>query len=104
MGITRVQLATVLVLVSLALGCGDNDNTPAPRPTFTPATFQCSGPEGPPTSCSAGNKCCGNACISESKPCCEVPAGHPDAGTHFSCRSNQICCETTCAQIGQSCS
>ena len=101
MAISRVQLAVVLVLTSFALGCGDNDNSPRPQPTLTPATFQCTGPEGPPTTCHEGSSCCGNTCVSGSAPCCVIPEGRANAGQHFACRFNQECCVNACAQIGQ---
>ena len=97
--------AILFALALIAVSCGDggNDNRPAPFPTITPATFQCSGPEGSPTTCHEGNICCGNQCISASDVCCEIPAGRPNAGNKFSCRNNQECCVTGCIQKGSPC-
>ena len=97
--------AALATLTLVAINCGDgNDNRPAPVPTFTPARFQCSGPEGPATTCDAPNMCCGNQCISAFGLCCEIPAGRPNAGNKFSCAKNQQCCGTGCVQTGSPCS
>src|SRR5258708_6403706 len=100
----RIALAALLVLTSLTLGCGDNDNQrPDPNPTLTPASFVCSGPEGPPTACTGGSSCCGNQCIGPNQPCCEIPAGRPNAGQTFVCASRQQCCGVGCIQVGSPC-
>src|SRR5690349_10800383 len=88
----------VVALALVSVSCGDNDNHPAPVPTFTPGTFQCTGPEGAPSTCNAGNVCCGNQCMSSSDVCCEIPVGRPNAGNKFACRNNQACCATGCIQ------
>ena len=100
-----IAILAVTIGACIAAGCGDNDNghgTATPTPSFlsTPVASHC-GDGG--DFCGEGNQCCGTHCTVPNFPCCQVPEGLPDAGSLFSCRSNQKCCSSGCVQIGSPC-